>query len=69
MTLLRLDVSCPRCGTAPNIRITPQTRGRWADEAPETLVNTWHCQNCGEPVQVRAVAYQRAYEAENGEAA
>lgn len=59
-TTLRLDFSCGRCGTRPNIRIVPRTKERYEDDQDDEPVKTWRCQNCGEVHLITAAAYKGA---------
>lgn len=62
MTLLVLDVVCPRCGKAPNLRIFPIQQETLSKLHPETPLTTWECQRkgCRETVVITAAAYQNA---------
>jgi hypothetical protein len=60
--LLRLAVSCPRCGSRPAIRIAEQVARDMLAHAPEERVGTYQCQrrSCGAIFDLTAAAYQNA---------
>lgn len=64
MTLLALDLACPRCGTRPNIRILPALAELVSGVDPDQVVGTWGCQGrqCSEKVLITAGMLQRASE-------
>ena len=60
--LLRLAVSCPRCGSRPAVRVTPAVVQAMARQAPETRMGTYQCQRrrCGAIFDLPARAFQQA---------
>lgn len=71
MTLLELDVRCPKCGTKPNIRAFPSFLELVQDADPDHELGTWECQgrtvtagrigpSCSERVVITAGMIQRA---------
>lgn len=62
MTLLALDVRCPRCGALPNIRIVPALVAMLDGVDPDKVLGTWGCQSkrCSEKVLITAGMLQRA---------
>jgi hypothetical protein len=62
VTLLALDVICPRCGTTPNIRIVPALVEMVQGQDPDKVLGTWGCQSkrCTEKVLITAGMIQRA---------
>ena len=62
MTLLVLDVRCPKCGSQPNIRIVSALVAAVRDVDPEKVRGTWGCQSkrCSEKVLITAGMIQRA---------
>ena len=60
MTLLVLDIECPKCGTKPNRRIFPKTREKHVLDEDAEPVETWRCQHCGETNVITAAAYKTA---------
>lgn len=62
MTLLALDVECPKCGTKPNIRVTGAFLELVQEAPPEHVLGTWECQGprCSEMVEITAGVIQRA---------
>lgn len=63
MTLLVLDVECPRCGTKPNLRVLPSLLELIQDAEPDHQLGTWECQGCRKvttPVVITAGMIQRA---------
>lgn len=62
MTLLCLDIECPRCGTKPNFRVVPALVEMVQGVDPDRVLGTWGCQakHCTEKVLVTAGMIQRA---------
>ena len=60
MTLLALAMCCEKCGTRPNLRISPNVRERLTSYDPDEVLGTWQCQNCGETDVITARALQEA---------
>lgn len=60
MTLIRLAVTCPRCGRSPNLRIFRAALGAYRDSPPDEPVGTIQCIGCREVYVVTARAYQEA---------
>lgn len=60
MTLLSLDIACERCGTKPNMRITPAQRDKHLRDPDSEVAGTWRCQQCGETHLLTAGVYKRA---------
>lgn len=62
MTLLLLDVECPRCGKSPNLRVTQILVDMAKAVDANHVVGTWGCQRkgCAEKVQITAGMIQRA---------
>lgn len=60
--LLRLAVSCPRCGARPAVRITPTLVELLSEEPAGLQLATYQChrQKCGQVYAITAGAYQRA---------
>ncbi|HEX6250019.1 MAG TPA: hypothetical protein VFZ56_01140 [Gemmatimonadaceae bacterium] len=60
--LLRLNVRCPGCGSAPAIRVTAATVADCAHLAPDARVATYQChrRRCGRIYDLTARAYQEA---------
>lgn len=64
VTLLELDLDCPKCGTKPNIRIVPELMAMVQRADPDQILGTWGCQGrqCSEKVLITARMIQRATE-------
>ncbi len=64
VTLLALDLACPKCGTKPNIRIVPELAAMVREADPHQVLGTWGCQGrqCSEKVLITARMIQRATE-------
>jgi rubredoxin len=62
MRLLRLAVSCPRCGARPAVRVTPILVKMLSGEPAELHLATYQChrQKCGYVYDITAGAYQRS---------
>lgn len=62
MPLLRLAVSCPRCGARPAVRITPALVEMLSKKPAELHLATYQChrQKCGHVYNITAGAYHRA---------
>ena len=60
--LLRLAVSCPRCGARPAVRITPALVEKLSAEPAELHLATYQChrQKCNHVYDIMAAAYHRA---------
>jgi rubredoxin len=60
--LLRLAVSCPRCGARPAVRVTPALVEVLSGEPAELRLGSYQChrQKCGHVYDITAGAYQRA---------
>jgi hypothetical protein len=60
--LLRLSASCPRCGSRPAVRVTPEVAQALAHHAPESRLATYQCQRrrCGAIFDLTARAFQQA---------
>lgn len=60
--LLRLGVSCPRCGARPALRITEDAVRAVAHHPPGERLATYQCQRrqCGAIYDLTAGAYQNA---------
>lgn len=60
--LLRLAVSCPRCGARPAVRVTPALVEMLGREPAELHLATYQChrQKCNHVYDITAGAYQRA---------
>ena len=60
--LLRPEVTCPRCGARPAMRVTSTIVAALANTAPGEQVGTYQCQRrgCGSVYPLTADAYQRA---------
>lgn len=60
--LLRVSASCPRCGSRPALRITPEAAEAARGKPPDTRLGTFQCQRkkCGEIYDLTARAYQMA---------
>ncbi|HEX6369519.1 MAG TPA: hypothetical protein VF006_11435 [Longimicrobium sp.] len=60
--LLRLDASCPRCGSRPAVRVSAEVVQALAAHPPETRLATYQCQRrrCGAIFDLSARAFQRA---------
>ena len=60
--LLRLGASCPRCGSRPAVRITPEVARALAHHPPEARLATYQCQRrrCGAIFDLLARAFQQA---------
>lgn len=60
--LLRLAASCPRCGSRPAVRVSPEVVQALAAHAPETRLATYQCQRrrCGAIFDLVARAFQQA---------
>lgn len=64
VTLLALDLACPKCGTRPNIRIVPELTVLVRHADPDLVLGTWGCQGrqCSEKVLITARMIQHATE-------
>jgi DNA-directed RNA polymerase subunit RPC12/RpoP len=60
--LLRLDASCPRCGSRPAVRVAPDVVQALAAHAPQARLATYQCQRrrCGAIFDLTARAFQDA---------
>lgn len=60
--LLRLAASCPRCGSRPAVRITPEVVQAVSGHAPGERLGTYQCQRrrCGAIFDLAARAFQQA---------
>lgn len=60
--LLRLAASCPRCGSRPAVRVSPEVVQALAVHAPEARLATYQCQRrrCGAIFDLLARAFQQA---------
>jgi hypothetical protein len=60
--LLRLAVSCPRCGSRPALRVTEETVRAVVEAAEEDRLGTYQChrRGCGTIYDLTAAAYQNA---------
>lgn len=60
--LLRLGVSCPRCGARPALRITEDAARAVAHHPPGERLATYQCQRrqCGNIYDLTAAAYHHA---------
>jgi hypothetical protein len=60
--LLRLAASCPRCGSRPAVRVSPEVVQALAAHAPQARLATYQCQRrrCGAIFDLPARAFQRA---------
>lgn len=60
--LLRLAVSCPRCGARPAVRVTPALVEMLSSEPGELHLATYQChrQKCNHVYDITAEAYHRA---------
>ena len=60
--LLRLAVSCPRCGSRPAVRVTAAVVQAVARHSPEARMGTYQCQRrrCGAIFDLPARAFQQA---------
>jgi len=60
--LLRLGVSCPRCGSRPALRVTEDAVRAVAHHPPGERLGTYQCQRrqCGTVYELTAAAYQNA---------
>lgn len=71
MTLLSLDVECPRCGTKPNLQAFTSFLELVQEADPDRQLGVWWCQGrvvasgrvgpvCGERIVIEAGMVQRA---------
>ena len=62
LRLLRLAVSCPRCGSRPSVRITEQMRDMMMRAERDELMESVQCQRrqCACIYEVTARAFQLA---------
>lgn len=60
--LLRLAVSCPRCGTRPALRVAAESVHDLAHHAPDERLGTYQChrRHCSMIYDLTARAYQNA---------
>ncbi len=60
--LLRLAASCPRCGSRPAVRVSPEVVQGVAAHPPDTRLATYQCQRrrCGAIFDLVARAFQQA---------
>lgn len=60
--LLRLAASCPRCGSRPAVRVSPEVVQALAAHPPEARLATYQCQRrrCGAIFDLVARAFQQA---------
>jgi hypothetical protein len=60
--LLRLAVSCPRCGSRPAVRVSPVVVQAVARHAPGARMGTYQChrRRCGAIFDLPARAFQQA---------
>jgi hypothetical protein len=60
--LMRLAVSCPRCGSRPAMRVTEEALRAIAHHPPGERLGTYQCQRrqCGHIYDLTAAAYQHA---------
>jgi hypothetical protein len=60
--LLRLASSCPRCGSRPAVRVSPEVVQALSAHPPETRLATYQCQRrrCGAIFDLVARAFQQA---------
>lgn len=60
--LLRLSASCPRCGSRPAVRITPEAAQALAQHPPNARLGTYQCQRrrCGAIFDLTARAFHDA---------
>ncbi|HEU0301936.1 MAG TPA: hypothetical protein VFR37_20950 [Longimicrobium sp.] len=60
--LLRLAASCPRCGSRPAVRFTPEVVQALAHHPPHARLATYQCQRrrCGAIFDLTARAFQQA---------
>jgi hypothetical protein len=62
MPLLRLAVSCPRCGARPAVRVTPTLVGMLSSEPADLHLATYQCHRtkCQHVYDITAGAYHKA---------
>ena len=60
MTLLLLDIKCPRCGKRPAVRISEGERAKKMGDADNETVMSYECRRCKEVYVVTAKAYKGA---------
>lgn len=41
--LFQPDATCPRCGRGPRLAYTRKQLGKWSDEHPSSVVQTYQC--------------------------
>lgn len=60
--LLRLAVSCPRCGSRPALRVTERAARAFEHHPPAERLGTFQCQRrqCGNIYDLTAAAYHNA---------
>jgi hypothetical protein len=60
--LLRLAASCPRCGSRPAVRVSPEVVQALAAHPAEARLATYQCQRrrCGAIFDLPARAFQQA---------
>lgn len=60
--LLRLAAACPRCGSRPAVRVSPEVVQALSAHPPEARLATYQCQRrrCGAIFDLVARAFQHA---------